>query len=259
VALPGDISTVTVSGKFLTLDGNPASGTVTFTTSQAVVDGTGDAILPKQSITKTLDNTGSFSVALPATDDSDLAPTGFTYKVTEQLTTPKSSRSYSISLPASPSTVNLADVAPVQDVATVSSYVLKAGDTMTGALTVPTVQGSTSSGGNLAVKSTSHATKGKVTIDSDLEFTGTGKGLKLKEATNGRMGTATLSAGTVTVANSSVTANTRVMLSIQSLGTVTAPKASAVTARSNGTSFTITSADATDTSVVAWMLVEPSA
>lgn len=85
-----------------------------------------------------------------------------------------------------------------------------------------------------------------------------GGGLAVKEGTNGRSGVATLVAGTVTVANTSVTATTRIQLTAQSLGTVTAPKALAVTARTAGTSFTITSADATDTSVVAWFLVEPA-
>ena len=83
--------------------------------------------------------------------------------------------------------------------------------------------------------------------------------LKVKEGTNQRMGTATLVAGTVTVSNTSVTANTRIFLTVQSLGTVAAPKAIAVTARVAGTSFTITSADNTDTSVVAWLLIEPAA
>ena len=85
-----------------------------------------------------------------------------------------------------------------------------------------------------------------------------GAGIKIKEGSNARMGVATLVAGTVTVSNTSVTANTRIQLTIQSLGTVTAPKAIGITARSAGTSFTITSADATDTSVVAWELIEPA-
>lgn len=83
-----------------------------------------------------------------------------------------------------------------------------------------------------------------------------GGGLAVKEGTNARSGVATLVAGTVTVANTSVTATTRIQLTAQSLGTVTAPKALGVTARTAATSFTITSADATDTSVVAWFLVE---
>lgn len=85
-----------------------------------------------------------------------------------------------------------------------------------------------------------------------------GGGFATKEGANARQGVSTLVAGTVTVANTSVTANTRIQLTIQSLGTVTAPKAIGVTARVAGTSFTITSADATDTSVVAWNLYEPA-
>lgn len=78
------------------------------------------------------------------------------------------------------------------------------------------------------------------------------------EAANGPQGIATLFGGTVTVANTKVTANSRIQLTAQSLGTVTTPKAIAVTARVVGTSFTITSADATDTSVVAYLIMEPA-
>lgn len=69
-------------------------------------------------------------------------------------------------------------------------------------------------------------------------------------------GTATLVGGTVTVSTSAVTSTSRIFLTIQSLGTVTTPKSIAVTSRVNGTSFTITSEDNTDTSVIAWMLVQ---
>lgn len=71
------------------------------------------------------------------------------------------------------------------------------------------------------------------------------------------LGVATLAAGTVTVSTTKVTANSRIMLTVQSLGTVTSPKAIAVTSRTAGTSFVITSADATDTSTIAWMIIEP--
>lgn len=72
-----------------------------------------------------------------------------------------------------------------------------------------------------------------------------------------REGVATLVAGTKVVTNSKVTAASRIFLTAQSLGTVTAPKALAVTARTAGTSFTITSADNTDTSVIGWHIEEP--
>jgi len=81
-------------------------------------------------------------------------------------------------------------------------------------------------------------------------------GLKVFEGSNAKQGTATLVAGTATVANTSVTATSRIFLTVQSLGTVTSPKALGVTARSAGTSFTITSADNTDTSVIAYEIFE---
>jgi hypothetical protein len=71
-------------------------------------------------------------------------------------------------------------------------------------------------------------------------------------------GTATLSSGAATVSTALVTANSLIFLTAQSLGTVSTPKTLAVTARTASTSFTITSADNTDTSVVAWFFFEPS-
>lgn len=78
----------------------------------------------------------------------------------------------------------------------------------------------------------------------------------LRPVGNLRRGRATLVAGTVTVALASVTATTIVLLTAQALGTVTVAKPLAVTARSNGVSFTITSSDNTDTSVVGWVAIE---
>lgn len=85
-----------------------------------------------------------------------------------------------------------------------------------------------------------------------------GNGFYIKEGTNATMGTSTLVGGTVTVSTTKVTATSRIYLTIQSLGTVTVPKSVGVTARSAGISFTITSADATDTSVISWVIIEPS-
>lgn len=95
-------------------------------------------------------------------------------------------------------------------------------------------------------------------VAGDLSCVAAGKGLRVKEGSNAKQGVSTLVAGTVVVSNTSVTATSRILLTVQSLGTVTAPKAIAVTARTAGTSFTITSADATDTSVVGWQIFEPA-
>lgn len=112
--------------------------------------------------------------------------------------------------------------------------------------------GTASPGEKLEVSGNIKATSGDVSIAT------AGKGLKVAEGANAKMGTAVLVAGTVTVSTTAVTANSRIFLTAQVLGTVADPKALAVTARVNGTSFTITSSDNTDTSTVAWMMVEPA-
>lgn len=240
MALPGDITLVTVSGTYTQLDGSAAVGTVTFSTSQPLIDGTGDVVIPKGSVVATLDETGAFTVDLPATDDSDVSPTGFTYRVIEEFTSPKVSRSYSVSLPSADTDVDISELEPVDEVGAVSTYLQKSGGTMTGALTLSGSGSNLSVGGNLTVATA-------------------GKGLQVKEGSNAKMGTATLVTGTKVVSTTAVTASSRIFITTQSLGTVTAPKVIAVTARTAGTSFTLTSTDNTDTSVVAWMLVEPSA
>lgn len=100
---------------------------------------------------------------------------------------------------------------------------------------------------------------GGVTVSHGaLSVVTTGFGLKVAEGSNAKQGTATLVAGTAVVSNTSVTANSRIFLTAQSLGTVSIPTALAVTARSAGTSFTITSANAIDTSVIAYEIFEPA-
>jgi hypothetical protein len=76
------------------------------------------------------------------------------------------------------------------------------------------------------------------------------------EGSNKKQGVSTLVGGTVVVANTSVTATSRIFLTAQSLGTVTAPSALCVSARTAGTSFTILASQATDTSVVGWEIFE---
>lgn len=85
-----------------------------------------------------------------------------------------------------------------------------------------------------------------------------GGGLAIAEGADATSGVATLAAGTVAVPTNKVAADSRIHLTVQALGTVTAPQPVAVTARTPGTGFTITSADPTDTSVVAWQIITPA-
>lgn len=69
------------------------------------------------------------------------------------------------------------------------------------------------------------------------------------------MGRATLVLGTVTVNHPAVTAASNIFVSRQVTAGVAAGVA--VTARTPGVSFTITSTSAADTSTIAWLVVEP--
>lgn len=77
-------------------------------------------------------------------------------------------------------------------------------------------------------------------------------------------GTATLSSGVATVSTSAVTANSRIFLQRHAAGGTTAGNVYEVTARTAGTSFTITAiilstglTGAADSSTIAWTIVEP--
>lgn len=96
---------------------------------------------------------------------------------------------------------------------------------------------------------------------SGVAISNVGSGLLIKEGTNARMGRATLtpvllSPSVVTVSNNTVTASTEIFLcsNVPSGG----PGVLSVTARTAGVSFTISSSAIGDTSIVSWLLIEPS-
>lgn len=101
-------------------------------------------------------------------------------------------------------------------------------------------------------------TSGNLTVFGSALVLGTaGTGLQIKEGVNATSGVATLVAGTVTVNTTKATATSRIQLTAQTSGA--GPGALRVSARVAGTSFTITSTSVTDTSDVAWTLIEPAA
>lgn len=93
-------------------------------------------------------------------------------------------------------------------------------------------------------------------FNKHLNIFGIGSSTIASEAVNGRMGIATLVSGVVTVANTSITANSRIFITPQS-GTLNIG-AVWVSTRVPGTSFTITSVNVLDTRVVAYQIFEPA-
>lgn len=121
-----------------------------------------------------------------------------------------------------------------------------------------TGDGSMNAGPGTAARDTTWGRQGVAqfgTSDSDLVIGLAGKGLKIKEGSNARMGTATLVASTgVTIANSSVTTNTRIALATKTPGGT--PGALFVNTVTPGTGFTVKSTSSTDTSVIGYVLFE---
>lgn len=119
------------------------------------------------------------------------------------------------------------------------------------------VTGYTSQSGALQEwRNVSNTVLSQVKANGSLSIDAVGSGILVKEGTNATMGVATLSGGTITVNTTKVTATSRIFLTSQVDGGT--PGFLRVSTRSAGTSFTITSSSGTDTSDVAWIIIEPS-
>ena len=95
---------------------------------------------------------------------------------------------------------------------------------------------------------------GLVTSTGSIDITTAGAGLRVAEGSNAKQGVATLSGGTIVVPNTSVTANSRIFPMAQDNNTTGALR---ISARTPGTSFTITSSNSADSGLVAYEIFEP--
>lgn len=114
MALPIDYDTVVVRGRYVYLDGSPATGEIKFTGKVVATSVATDTIILPNTVVAPLDSAGQFSVALPATNDPDITPSNWTYSVQESLIG-GGGRTYDIEVPiaAKPSGIDLSDVAPL--------------------------------------------------------------------------------------------------------------------------------------------------
>lgn len=122
MALPASLSTCTVVGTYVDLSGNPVRGSINFTPQTILKETTANVIIIPVVIQKTFDATGSFSVVLPVTSDTDVTPQPFIYTIEENFT---GGRTIEIALPLSVAgtTQNLADLLPALDSVEAASYV----------------------------------------------------------------------------------------------------------------------------------------
>lgn len=98
-----------------------------------------------------------------------------------------------------------------------------------------------------------------VLSSGDITTQTAGVGFRIKEGSNARMGTGTLSGGTATIANTSVTSSSRIFITDTGNGGVLTNVGSlAVTSISAGTSFTVASTNVLDASTFNWFIMEPA-
>lgn len=109
---PSNFNGGTVVGTFVGLDGAPITGSLDFSPSPVVLlDYAASKTIVPRAFTVTLDASGSFRVVVPATDDPDIQPQGWTWRVTQNW---PSGQSFSIEVPQD-TTVDLTKATPVPD------------------------------------------------------------------------------------------------------------------------------------------------
>lgn len=100
--LPEDVSTSAVTGSYVGFDGEPARGEVHFypTVSQLMTESGVSVLRSTEPLVGELVD-GELSISVPATDDPDLTPAGWGYRVVEKFENRVNSPVYSILAPAS--------------------------------------------------------------------------------------------------------------------------------------------------------------
>jgi hypothetical protein len=83
MAIPGNLSLVTVTGTYIDITGDPIAGQVKFTPRAVLRNTSSNVILVNSTIVVTLDANGAFSQQLVATNDPDASPIDFSYFVEE--------------------------------------------------------------------------------------------------------------------------------------------------------------------------------
>jgi hypothetical protein len=81
VSLPGGLTTITVTGTFLTATGTGLGGSVSFTPTSAVTDAAGEVVLAELAVTAMVSGTTGVMtpLVLPTTDNQGTTPAGWAY------------------------------------------------------------------------------------------------------------------------------------------------------------------------------------
>lgn len=142
MALPGNLTTVEVTGRYIDASGAAVRGSVTFTLDTPLLDAGASTYIIETDYTVALDATGSFAVDLPATNDVDVTPTGWTWTLTPNF---DGADPITFALPTNLTTVDITTLSPaLPNPSTTYSYVL------TSAVGAPSGVAPLNSGGTIA-------------------------------------------------------------------------------------------------------------
>ncbi len=121
---PTALTAITIHGKIVAADSSqtPATGTVRFQMPYALMDAGDNVIVGPQMLVATLDALGEFTIALPATNDPDISPSGWTYRVTVNTSVWK--QTFFIEVPYDGGALEFSDIAPAVTPPVVQTYSL---------------------------------------------------------------------------------------------------------------------------------------
>ena len=114
MALPTNLTTITITGSYVDYSGTAISGQITFTLGDVLRSGIDNVMVAPSTVVVPL-VAGSFSVTLPATNDPDIIPNPYTYTVVESFV---GGRTYTISVPYNGGSLDLADISPLPVIST---------------------------------------------------------------------------------------------------------------------------------------------
>ena len=115
MALPTNLTSITVTGTYVDYSGAAIAGQVTFTLGDVLRSGIDNVMVAPSTVVVSL-VAGAFSVTLPATNDPDVIPNPYTYTVVESF---PGGRTYTISIPYNTvGSLDLADISPLPTIAT---------------------------------------------------------------------------------------------------------------------------------------------
>lgn len=107
--LPASVTPITLTGTFTKPDGTADSGRVVVKSKWFVQNSTDNVVLSPYFVTTELNTNGSFSLVLPANNDTGWSPTGWSYEVTLHLSAGTDTRGISLDKSAAGGTVDITD------------------------------------------------------------------------------------------------------------------------------------------------------